>query len=281
MRFLRMILWLVIIVVVLLIAGTALFYAYQDWVVFVPNSEVAMTPGELNLEHREFWIEVEPGKRIHGWYYSAAGKDARTTKTVLFCHGNAGNISHRVYSAQYLVSLGVNVLMFDYRGYGRSDGRPSEHNVYADAQAAWNWLIEENDIPADSIYLFGRSLGGAVVAELATRVDCAGVVIESSFTSAADMGKEMFPFLPRWTMRRFDFNTLEKMRRINCPVLITHSPDDRMIPYAMAERIYKAANEPKSFITLSGDHNDRGYFDSHMYINGLREFFGLRAEAGS
>jgi len=264
----------VVILVVLFGALCAGLYFNQNSMVFVPSREMVMTPDEVNMRYEDIYIEVAPGENINAWYIPANDSSA---PTVLFCHGNTGNISHRIYSAQFLNGLGANLLLFDCRGYGMSDGAPSEENAYADAAAAYNWLVNEKGINPSNLFIFGRSLGGALVVELALHVECAGVIVESSFTSAHDMGQRMFPYLPTKLLSRYRFDSISKVGRLSCPILVTHSPDDDLIPYEMGRSLYNRAAEPKTFIDLSGRHNERLYFDSDVYINGLRGFLGFGA----
>ncbi|MBU0985400.1 MAG: alpha/beta hydrolase [candidate division Zixibacteria bacterium] len=273
MKFIRMAVGFLIFVGALFLAFGTYLYFHQTKLVFYPSREMVMTPDELNLTHREVFIEVEHEEKIHGWYFPAAEP---TSRTILFCHGNAGNISRRIYTAQFLCELGVNVLLFDYRGYGLSDGTPSEHGAYADAIAAYDWLVDDREVPPAHVFIFGRSLGGAVAVETASRVTCGGVIVESSFTSAPDLGQQMFPWYPVRLLARYQFDTASKIGSLKCPVLVTHSPEDQLIPYAMGRTLYERASEPKQFIDLSGDHNDRGYYDNEQYIRGLRVFLGLQ-----
>jgi hypothetical protein len=272
-----MLIGIAVAVVVFLAALVGGLFIYQQRLVFVPSRDIVLTPGEVNLKFEEVFLEVAPGEKIHLWYFPVEGAE----KTVLFCHGNAGNISHRVYTAQFFTSLGVNVLLFDYRGYGRSDGSPSEANVYADALAAWNWLTNENQRDPKSIIVFGRSLGGAIAIDLAARVDCGGLIVESSFTTARDMGRELVPAMPAWLMTRFSFDSAAKIRNVGCPVLVSHSPDDELIPFRMGEQLFAAAPEPKEMLILSGGHNDRGYYDSDVYVKGLQRFMGLAEDSAN
>ncbi|MDD5426799.1 MAG: alpha/beta hydrolase [candidate division Zixibacteria bacterium] len=271
----KMMTWLFLVLFgVFLAIGLYLFFN-QGRMVFIPMKELAITPDELNLVFEDVLIEVVPEQKIHAWYFpSLAGK-----KTVLFCHGNAGNISHRLETVQFLTSFNVNVLLFDYRGYGRSDGKPSEAGVYEDALAAFNWLVREKNIANSDIILFGRSLGGAVAVETALKVPCGGVIVESSFTSVAELGQKMFPFFPVRYLLRYKFDSAAKIGLLSCPVLITHSPDDDIIPFEMGRKLYNLAPEPKYFIELCGSHNDREYLNSISYINGIRKF--LFSETGN
>ncbi len=162
-------------------------------------------------------------------------------------------------------------LLFDYRGYGRSDGEPSEENVYADARAAYDWLINEKNFRPDEIVIFGRSLGGAVAINLASSVPCRGLIVESSFTSALDAGKSRFPFMPVKMLIKYRFDSLAKIRSVHCPVLVTHSPDDEFLPYEMGKKLFEAANEPKQFVALAGGHNDREYLNHDDYRAAFRK----------
>ena len=272
MKILRMLLGFVVFIVVLFALSAGYLYFFQERVVFAPAREITMTPDEVGLTWEDLYLEVAPGVKVNAWYISAPDS---AQKTVLFCSGNAGNISRRIYTAQFLTELGVNVMLVDYRGYGRSQGSPSEKNAYADIRAAYNWLISEKKVPAENLYLFGRSLGGAVAIDLASKAPVAGLIVESSFTSAAEVGRKMFPFMPVKMLSRYRFDSASKIGLVNCPVLITHSPDDGMIPFEMGRRLFELAPEPKEFIELAGAHNERDYYESEKYVNGLRRFLGL------
>jgi hypothetical protein len=264
----------VFIAVVLFFVGfAALLYFGQGRLIFQPTSKHEATPVQFGLQFETAKIAVTEAESIHAWYFPCEKADSAAT--VLFCHGNAGNISHRLHTARFLVGLGVNVLLFDYRGYGQSDGMASEVNVYADAEAAYRWLLDEKGVRADRLFLFGRSLGGAVAIELATRVKCAGIVVESSFTSSGDMGQRMFPYLPIRLLVRYRFDSLGKIGRLTCPVLVSHSPDDDIIPYEMGRELFDSAGPNKTFLELEGVHNSHNFSENEKYINGLRAFLGV------
>ncbi len=266
-----------ILVIGLFVFLSAMAYFGQGGMIFAPSREIEITPDEVGLAFDDVFVNVTDTERIHAWYFPAAATEA-TSRTVLFCHGNAGNISGRIETAQLLLELGVNVLLFDYRGYGRSDGEPTEANVYADAQAAFDWLRQQKRLQATDIFVFGRSLGGAVAVEMGVVNDCGGVIVESSFTSIVAMGQRVYPYLPVSLLARYRFDSISKMAGIRAKVLVTHSPDDDMIPYEMGQQLHEAASGERAFISLSGGHNDQSYFDNASYRNGLREFFGF-AEA--
>jgi hypothetical protein len=258
-----------------IIAAIALFFIAWLWfaqgrMIFYPTRELEVTPDEAGLpNYRDVMIAKASGQRIHAWYIEPNTGDSASRRTVLFCHGNGGNISHRLETARFLTELGAPVLLFDYRGYGRSDGSPNERNCYQDARTAFDWLVEQRRLSPDKIVVFGRSLGGAVAVELATGVECGGLIVESALTSTADMGRRMFFGLPVGWLARYKFDALSSIGDINCPVLVTHSPEDDVVPYEMGERLFEAAPEPKRFVQLRGGHNDRLYFEDRDYVEAV------------
>lgn len=216
-------------------------------------------------------LTASDGVRIHGWMIPASGP-----LTALFLHGNAGNISHRSEKIDILRSLGVNVCIIDYRGFGRSEGAPNEQGTYRDALAAYDHLTKALNREPKTIVVYGESLGSAVAVELATRVPVGGVILEEAFTSVGDVGQKLFPFLPvRWIVRN-KYDTLSKMSRLKAPLLIFHSRDDEMFEYGHAERLLAAAPEPKRLIELRGGHNDAFMTSVETYRAGLREFLQVR-----
>lgn len=271
---------LIIIIVGLFLAFAVFLYFSQGRLVFVPGRTIEVTPDEVGLAYEDLYLTSSRGEKINAWYFPGDSLPA-TAKTVLFCHGNAGNMSDRLETAQFLLDLGLKVMFFDYRGYGLSDGQPTEENVYADALTAYQWLRDTKHVPPGDIFIFGRSLGGAVAIELALQTESAGLVVESAFSSAADMGKLLYPFMPVKLLIRYRFDSKTRIGRVNCPVLINHSPDDALIPYEMGRTLFELAPADKRFIDLTGGHNELGYYDNPLYINGLREFFGVGDDLGS
>jgi len=269
---------MLLIVAIIAVGGFVAFgiylYLVQDRFVFYPTREIEATPADIGLDYRDVMIEVADGERIHAWYVPApAGSGAESDAsaehrrpTVIFCHGNGGNISHRLATIEFITKLDANIMLFDYRGYGRSGGSPSEANIYADADACYRWLLDKTNARPDRIVWFGRSLGGAVAVELATRAECAGLIVESSFTSAREMGRRMFPFFPVGLLLRYEFDSVAKIGRVNCPVLVTHSREDDIVPYSMGRRL----SEPKKFLDFTGDHNARGYMAQEDYLKAVR-----------
>lgn len=271
---------LVRLLVTLLIAyGAMVLFAWvmQPRLLFlpgVPGRDLAATPELVGLGYRDVELRTADGETLHAWWLP----HERPRATVLFLHGNAGNISHRLESLEVFHQLGLQVLILDYRGYGRSTGKPSEAGLYRDAQAGWEWLTRERGVEGRNIILFGRSLGGAVAAELATRVDAAALIVESVFTSVPDIGAELYWWLPvRW-LSRLQFDTADAIRNTELPVLVVHSRDDEIIPFAHGKRLHDIAGERGTLLEIRGGHNT-GFIDSgERYRNGLDRFIDRVAD---
>ncbi|MCI0507439.1 MAG: alpha/beta hydrolase [Gammaproteobacteria bacterium] len=243
-------------------------YVNQPGMIFFPIKELHESPGNWGMQYENLTLETTDKIRLHGWFIPRGDAD----KTLLFFHGNAGNISHRSDSIKIFHDLGLNVLIFDYRGYGQSEGKPTEEGLYKDARAAWNYLTQTRGINSKNIILFGRSLGGAVAAKLAVEVNAGGVILESTFSSARDMARELFPLLSYLVPVRFDFKTASYIKQVSYPVLVIHSPDDEIIPYSLGRKVYDAANQPKQLLELNGDHNS-GFLQSQpRYQKSLDQF---------
>lgn len=232
-----------------------LLFAFQSRLVFMPWRPIEAVPKDYGLPYEDVRIVTADGQTLAAWFVPVP--DAQYT--VLFAHGNAGNISHRLDTLALFYRLGLNCLIFDYRGYGQSTGRPTEEGVIEDMLASRRWLMEHKGISPAQMIFFGRSLGGAVAAIAAAKTadqPPAALVIESSFTSIIDMGRHLYPWLPVQWFSRFRFDAATAVSLVRCPVVIIHSPDDEMIPYAMGKRLYEAAHEPKQFFDLKGTHNE-------------------------
>jgi fermentation-respiration switch protein FrsA (DUF1100 family) len=252
----------------------ALVYVMQERMLFlpgVPGRALEVTPLELGLDYEDVNFDTDDGVALHGWYVSTPAPRG----TVLFFHGNAGNVSHRLDSIAIFHALGLDVFIIDYRGYGRSQGRASESGTYRDAEAAWRYLTAERRIDPARIVIFGRSLGGAVAARLASTVEPAAVIIESSFTSAADVASRLYPFLPVRFLLRLEYPVADDLERSSSPVLVVHSRGDEIIPFGMGRALYEAAPQPKAFLELAGDHNTAFLIDRDRYLRGLRTFLDV------
>jgi len=255
------------------LALAAYVYVWQARLVFHPARGLATNPGELGYAYEDVMLTTADGVRIHGWHVTQAG--ARFT--VLFLHGNAGTIADRPRTLARLHELGANVLAIDYRGYGNSEGSPDENGTYADASAAWTYLTETQGIAPADIVIYGRSLGGAVALELATRVVPRALIVESTFSSLADMAREHYPYLPTGLLLRFKYPNLDHIRRVRAPILVAHSDADALIPIAQAERLFAAAPEPKQFYRLRGGHNEGFVLAGQAYYDTLGEFIARAA----
>jgi len=260
--------------VLIIVAGVyavlcTVLYFMQAGLVFHPDPEIETTPEQIHLAFEDVTLTAGDGVRAHGWYIQAE----QAVGTVLFCHGNAGNISHRIDTIWTLNRLGMNVLIFDYRGYGRSEGTPTEAGTYLDAEAAWKHLVEARGIAPGRIIIHGRSLGGAVAAHLAQSHTPAGLVLESTFSSIPDMGARLYPIFPVRLLSKFCYATADYAATTRCPILCIHSPDDDIVPYEQGRRVFEAAREPKRFLKLRGSHNS-GYLESSdVYEPALKAFF--------
>ncbi len=263
------VIWSALSIVALVYLGlTLLLYLTQESYVYFPSRVLVHTPADAGLGYDEARFQADDGTALHGWFVPAPG--ARFT--LLFLHGNAGNISHRLESLLLFRRLGMSSFIFDYRGYGQSTGKPSEKGTYRDAEAAWRYLVETRGIPPRQIIFFGRSLGGAVATWLATRYPPRALIVESVFTSVPDLGAEIYPFLPVRLLARIYYNTLRRISTLRHPVLVVHSRDDEIVPFAHGQMIYRTANEPKAMLEIRGGHNDGFIVTGEEYIQGLQDF---------
>jgi hypothetical protein len=241
-------------VVAALISGPFMLRWFEHAQVYHPDRFLRATGKELNRPFEEVFFSTSDGVKLHGWYFPADEGAARSRLAVLVCHGNAGNISDRLELCQVLLECGVNVFLFDYRGYGRSEGAPSEEGTYLDAQAAHRWL-RSRGIAGGNIIAYGESLGGGVACELALREELGGVALQSTFTSIPDIGAELFPWLPVRLLSTIRYDSSRKLPRIRIPVMILHSREDEIVGFHHAQTNFAVANEPKFFCEIQGGHN--------------------------
>lgn len=252
----------------------ALFLGQQRLVYF-PTRALDATPAGLGLAYEDRWLETTDGVRLHAWWIPAPGDGP----VVLFLHGNAGNISHRLDTIRLLHGLEAGVLIPDYRGYGRSAGTPDEHGTYLDALAAHEHLIGTLGVPATRVVVMGRSLGGGVAAWLAAERPCGGLVVESSYTSVPDLAAEIYPLFPVRLLARIRYPAAAHIARARCPVLVVHSRDDEMIPFRHGERLFEAAAQPKQLVAIRGGHNE-GFMESGaLYRDAIAQFLRQIAAA--
>ena len=235
---------------------------------YFPQRDIQQTPKDIGLDYEDVYMKTKDGVTISGWYIPTENEKG----VVLFCHGNAGNISHRLESINIFYNMGLSVLIFDYRGYGKSEGKPSEKGTYLDAEAAWNYLVSIKGKPPRKIILFGRSLGAAIAADIALKESPAGLIIESSFLSVFEMGKKYYPWIPVRLISKFDYSTIDKIQSITSPKLIIHSPDDEIIPFEHGKKLFEKAVQPKEFLQIEGGHNEGFLISGNLYLKGIKGF---------
>lgn len=283
------------------LVGLGVLYAMLRWFehsqIYHPSREFDASPEELHRPFEEARFKAADGVALHGWFFPANTNSPRETSgpatqiahrtsisrgepraqlVFLICHGNAGNVSHRLGLCGGLLETGASVLVFDYRGYGRSEGRPGEEGTYRDAQAAYAWLRQKG-FRGEQIVAFGESLGGGVVSELALRETLGGVVLQSTFTSMPEIGAELFPWLPVRLLSTIKYDTRAKLPRIRVPVLVMHSRADDLAGFHHGERNIAAANEPKFFCELNGGHNAAAW-ESPAFGEAIQNLLRLVAE---
>ena len=236
----------------LTLAGIRLFE--KSFIYFPPRFPEGFPPPELYPRHVEdVWLTTLDKVRVNAWYLPNPASE----KVLLWFHGNAENIGQGLEHLTFYSRLALNVLAVDYRGYGKSEGSPDETGVYRDADAAYDYLIQDRHIQPKNIVVFGHSLGGAVAIDLASRRECGGLIVQSSFTSAKDMARRLFriPLFEYIPKSRFD--SLAKIRRVRAPILIVHGTRDEVVPLSMGQRLFQAAPEPKFFFPVQdAGHND-------------------------
>lgn len=248
-----------------------LFYLLQGRMVYLsdlPERALSASPNDIGLDYEDVSLTTGDNEVLHGWYIPAANSKG----VILFFHGNAGNISHRLDSIGIFQELDLDVLIIDYRGYGQSSGRPSEQGTYLDAQAAWDYLVDNRGIAPGKIVIFGRSLGGAVAAWLAAHTTPGAVILESCFTSGLDMAARLYPFLPVRLITRLKYPVKNYVKRVSSPLLVIHSQQDEIIPFDMGQAIFAAASEPKEMLVLSGDHNGGFLLNRSRYVATIESF---------
>ncbi|OGV41881.1 MAG: hypothetical protein A2X48_07650 [Lentisphaerae bacterium GWF2_49_21] len=246
-----------------------LMFLFQSKMIYFPTRGIVCTPADTRLEFEDLMLKTHDGVKINTWYVPARNPAAGT---VIFCHGNGGNMCYSLDVAENFSKMNYNVLLFDYRGYGKSEGSPSEKGTYYDAQTAYDWLMKEKKIPEREIVVMGRSLGGSIAANLAKDNSPRLLILESSFTSTPDVAADAYRIFPVRLLCRYKYNTLDYIGKIKCPVLVIHSPDDEIIPYSHGKKLFSSAKEPKEFLQIRGGHNE-GFDDSkEIYIEGLKKF---------
>jgi len=249
-------------------------YFFQARLIYFPNIGAGFgdaTPSDIDLGYEDVYFKTSDGVRLHGWYVSA-GQDRGVG---LFFHGNAGTISHRLDSIAFFHGLGFSVFIIDYRGYGKSEGITDEQGTYRDAEAAWLHLLRDRGIEPGKIVIFGRSLGASIGAWLASRTNPAALIIESAFTSAPDLGRHHYGFLPVRALARIHYDTQSSVERVSAPTLVVHSAEDEIVPFEHGEKLFRHASEPKAFVEIHGGHNDGFLVSRALYTEALSEFLDV------
>ncbi|WP_146158506.1 alpha/beta hydrolase [Enhygromyxa salina] len=277
--------WSLLATVGLVLGLIALLLLRPEGLLFYPSPHLGSTPKQIGWDYERVEITTEDGQTLVGWFLPAepAPGVERPAWVVLYCHGNAGNIGGRINVLSGLRELGLAVLIFDYRGYGESTGRPTVDGTRLDVLATWRYLVDERGYDPSEIVMWGRSLGGAVAIDQAARVSKAGMppaalIVESSFTSTMDIGKQVYPWLPvGWFERKLDYPSRELIATVNSPVLIAHSSADELIPASHGQALEAAAEAGAAtriaFVELDGGHND-GHLTEPRFIPTVAEFLG-------
>ncbi len=242
---------------------------YEQKAVYYPTRDIVQSPRDAGLRFQEVMLKTVDGETIHGWWVPSGKEHA---PVLLFFHGNGGNVSHRLEKLAVFHSIGADTLIIDYRGYGKSTGTPSEDGIYRDALAAHRWLVETRGVEPTRIVVYGESLGAAVAVHLASEAPTGGVIVESGFTSVTDIARKMFPFLPVHWIVKHKFNSIDKVHRINAPLLILHSRQDELFEMTHPERLLAAAQSPKRLVEMQGGHNDAFLVSAGAYREALSEF---------
>jgi len=268
---------LILIFFIGIIFGFFFFYIkyIQSQSVFFPSKNIEVTPEKIGLSFSDVYIKTSDNLTIHGWFIPC--KDSK--HTLLFLHGNGGNISHRLEKIRLLYNTGVNIFIIDYRGYGKSESIPTEQGMYKDALAAYFYLVKNLSIDCKNIILYGESLGGVAAVDLSSKREVGGMILEGVFSSGKDIGKELYSFIPKFMFPNV-FNSLEKINKASIPKLFIHSKNDEIVPYDLGRKLYEASGEPKLFIEVTGGHNTSFIDSKKDYLDSITEFIRNIIEKG-
>lgn len=236
--------------------------------IFYPEKRIEFTPSSSGLDYEDVFFMTKDGLKLNGWFISAKNPYA----VVLYFHGNAGNISHRIEIAKFFNERNLSFFIIDYRGFGRSQGSPFELGTYLDALSAYEYLVKVKRIPTEKIALYGKSLGAAVAIDLASKVKAGALICESGFTSTASVARDVYKFIPVWLFVTQKYDSLKKINKIDTPKLFIHSKNDEIIPFRHTERLFEAAKEPKEFYVMQGGHNDAFYIYNAECMQKISDF---------
>src|SRR3989338_1230824 len=254
-----------------ILIGLGLIFAYVKYLeykgIYYHVKEILIYPSSAGMSFKDIYITTEDNVRINGWFIS----NPKAKYTLLFFHGNAGNIGDRIDKLQLLYKAGLNIFIIGYRGFGKSQGRPSEPGFYRDAFAAYDYLLNTIGIDPDQIILYGESLGSAIAVNLAFHRKVKALILEGAFSCGRDMAVKIYPFLPRFIFSN-SFDSLTKIKEINAPKLFIHSRDDEIVPFNLAKKLYNHARGPKEFLEIEGDHNSAFLSSRRLYVSSISAF---------
>jgi len=249
----------------LFIVYAVYLYFNQSKYVYFPTSDIVTTPSDSGLFYEDLMLKTSDGIKISAWYIHAENPKA----TLLFFHGNGGNISYRIEFIEMFYSLNISTFIIDYRGYGKSEGSPTEEGTYLDSEAAWDYLVNDKNTDPSSIVIYGKSLGGPIAARLAEKHNPAALILDSTFTSTKDIAVKLYPFLPVKKFFKFEYDTVRYLKGVDCPILIIHSIDDSYIPFSHAEKLFDTVDGEKELVETKGDHNTSFMISRQIYKNSI------------
>ena len=259
------IIYVIIFLFFLFIVYAVYLYFNQSKYVYFPTSDIVTTPSDSGLFYEDLMLKTSDGIKISAWYIHAENPKA----TLLFFHGNGGNISYRIEFIEMFYSLNISTFIIDYRGYGKSEGSPTEEGTYLDSEAAWDYLVNEKNTDPSSIVIYGKSLGGPIAARLAEKHNPAALILDSTFTSTKDIAVKLYPFLPVEKFLKFEYDTVRYLKGVDCPILIIHSIDDSYIPFSHAEKLFDTVDGEKELVETKGDHNTSFMISRQIYKNSI------------
>lgn len=260
-----LIIYVIIFLFFLSIVYAVYLYFNQSKYVYFPTSDIVATPSDSGLFYEDLMLKTSDGTKISAWYIHAENPKA----TLLFFHGNGGNISHRIEFIEMFYSLNISTFIIDYRGYGKSEGSPTEEGTYLDSETAWDYLVKEKNTDPSSIVIYGKSLGGPIAARLAEKHNPAALILDSTFTSIKDIAVKIYPFLPVARFFKFEYDTAMYLKGVDCPTLIIHSIDDSYIPFSHAEKLFDTVGGEKELVEIKGDHNTSFIISRQIYENSI------------
>jgi fermentation-respiration switch protein FrsA (DUF1100 family) len=254
-----------------IILGIILIVGYVKYIemrgIYYPIKNLEFTPANINLKFEDVYFKTIDNLKLNAWFIP----HPEAKYTLLFFHGNAGNLQDRLDKINMLHNLGLNIFILDYRGYGKSEGKPSEKGLYKDAQAAYSYLVNVRKILPDEIILYGESLGTAVAIDLAAKFKVKALILEGAFSCGRDMAKTIYPYLPNFIFTN-SFNSLEKIKKISTAKLFLHSQEDEIVPNKLTKKLFASACLPKYFIELKGSHNNAFLDDKEQYLSAIASF---------